>query len=116
MDGSHKTGFLWDVHHVDKSNKWEMFKLNSSEINTDYGKMTFAFTIRNQYTSGFATIKAAVENKAFLRKYQQTFFKTAISQKAKTGFAGYEFGDDYDMNRNKAFIEQLLSLIKDDFL
>jgi hypothetical protein len=76
---------------------------------TDYGKMTFAFTIRNQYTSGFATIKAAVENKAFLRKYQQTFFKTAISQKAKTGFAGYEFGDDYDMNRNKAFIEQLLS-------
>ncbi|WP_297801454.1 M14 family zinc carboxypeptidase [uncultured Polaribacter sp.] len=76
---------------------------------TDYGKMTFAFTIRNQYTSGFATIKAAVENKAFLRKYQQTFFKTAILQKAKTGFAGYEFGDDYDMNRNKAFIEQLLS-------
>ena len=76
---------------------------------TDYGKMTFAFTIRNQYTSGFATIKAAVENKAFLRKYQQTFFKTAISQKAKTGFAGYEFGDAYDMNRNKAFIEQLLS-------
>jgi len=76
---------------------------------TDYGKMTFAFTIRNQYTSGFATIKAAVENIAFLRKYQQTFFKTAILQKAKTGFAGYEFGDDYDMNRNKAFIEQLLS-------
>ncbi|KGL61361.1 MULTISPECIES: M14 family zinc carboxypeptidase [unclassified Polaribacter] len=76
---------------------------------TDYGKMTFAFTIRNQYTSGFATIKAAVENKAFLRKYQQTFFKTAILQKAKTGFAGYEFGDAYDMNRNKAFIEQLLS-------
>lgn len=76
---------------------------------TDYGKMTFAFTIRNQYTSGFATIKAAVENKAFLRKYQQTFFKTAIKQKAKTGFAGYEFGDAFDMNRNKAFVEQLLS-------
>ncbi len=76
---------------------------------TDYGKMTFAFTIRNQYTSGFATIKAAVENKAFLRKYQQTFFKSAIKQKAKTGFAGYEFGDAFDMNRNKAFVEQLLS-------
>jgi hypothetical protein len=76
---------------------------------TDYGKITFAFTIRNQYTSGFATIKAAVENKAFLRKYQQTFFKTAIKQKAKTGFAGYEFGDAFDMNRNKAFVEQLLS-------
>ena len=76
---------------------------------TDYGKITFAFTIRNQYTSGFATIKAAVENKAYLRKYQQSFFKSAMSQKAKTGFAGYEFGDDYDMNRNKAFVEYLLT-------
>lgn len=76
---------------------------------TDYGKITFAFTIRNQYTSSFATIKAAVENKAFLREYQQTFFKSAITQKAKTGFEGYEFGDDYDMNRNKDFVEQLLT-------
>jgi hypothetical protein len=76
---------------------------------TDYGKMTFAFTIRNQYASGFATIKAAVENKAYLRKYQQSFFKSAVKIKAKTGFAGYEFGDDYDMNRNKTFVEQLLT-------
>jgi hypothetical protein len=76
---------------------------------TDYGKMTFAFTIRNQFISGFATIKAAVENKAVLRKYQQTFFKSALTQKATTGFDGYEFGDEYDMNRNKAFVEQLLT-------
>jgi hypothetical protein len=76
---------------------------------TEYGKMTFAFTIRNQFTSGFATIKAAVENKAYLRKYQQSFFKSAVKIKAKTGFAGYEFGDAYDMNRNKAFVEQLLT-------
>ena len=41
---------------------------------TDYGKITFPFTIRNQFTSSFATIKAAVENKAYLRKYQQDFF------------------------------------------
>jgi len=75
---------------------------------TDYGKMTFAFTIRNQYTSSFATIKAAVENKAYLREYQQKFFKSAISQKAPTGFAAYQFGDAYDMNRNKAFVDYLL--------
>jgi hypothetical protein len=75
---------------------------------TDYGTMSFAFTIRNQYTSGFATIKAAVENKAYLRKYQQTFFKTALSEKAPTGFAAYEFGDAYDNNRNKAFVDYLL--------
>ncbi|OIQ34438.1 MAG: zinc carboxypeptidase [Bacteroidetes bacterium MedPE-SWsnd-G1] len=76
---------------------------------TDYGKMTFAFTIRNQFTSGIATIKAAVENKAYLREYQQDFFKTAMTKKAKTGFSAYEFGDDFDMNRNKAFVDQLLT-------
>lgn len=75
---------------------------------TDYGTMSFAFTIRNQYTSGFATIKASVENKAYLREYQQRFFKTALSEKAPTGFAAYEFGDAYDNNRNKAFVDYLL--------
>ncbi len=75
---------------------------------TDYGKITFPFTIRNQYLSSIATIKAAVENKATLRKYQQDFFKSAVSKKAKSGFAAYEFGDDYDQNRNKAFIDFLL--------
>ncbi|MCK0177898.1 zinc carboxypeptidase [Flavobacteriaceae bacterium S0862] len=75
---------------------------------TDYGKMTFAFTIRNQYVSGFATIKASVENKAYLREYQQKFFKSAMTKKALTGFSAYEFGDAYDMNRNKAFVDYLL--------
>jgi hypothetical protein len=75
---------------------------------TNYGTMSFAFTIRNQYVTSIATIKASVENKATLRKYQQDFFKSAVTQKAKTGFAAYEFGDAYDMNRNKAFIDKLL--------
>ena len=75
---------------------------------TDYGTISFQFTIRNQYTTSIATIKASVENKITLRKYQQDFFKSAITQKAKTGFTAYEFGDDYDKNRNKAFIDKLL--------
>ena len=76
---------------------------------TDYGKITFPFTIRNQFTSTFATIKAAVENKGYLRKYQQEFFKASLTKKAETGFAGYEFQEKYDQNRKKAFIEQLLT-------
>ena len=75
---------------------------------TDYGTISFPFTIRNQYTSGMATIKASVENKATLRKYQQDFFKSAFA-KAKTDQAtAYEFGDPYDKNRTKAFIDKLL--------
>ena len=75
---------------------------------TDYGKITFPFTIRNQYTSSMATIKAAIENKSYLRKYQQDFFKSALSNTAKSGVASYEFGDIYDKNRTKAFLHLLL--------
>ena len=75
---------------------------------TDYGTISFPFTIRNQYQSSVATVKAAVENKITLRKYQQEFFKSAVSKKAKSGFSAYEFGDDYDQNRNKAFVDFLL--------
>lgn len=76
---------------------------------TDYGQITFPFTIRNQYVSTFATIKAAVENKAYLRKYQQEFFRSAVNEKAKSGLAGYEFSEAYDKNREKAFVDQLLT-------
>ena len=75
---------------------------------TDYGKITFPFTIRNQYTSSIVTIKAAVENKSYLRQYQQDFFKSAVSNSTKSGVASYEFGDDYDKNRTKAFLDLLL--------
>ena len=75
---------------------------------TDYGTISFPFTIRNQYQSSVATIKAAVENKVTLRKYQQDFFKSAVTKKTKSGFSAYEFGDDYDQNRNKAFVDYLL--------
>lgn len=75
---------------------------------TDYGQITFPFTIRNQYTSSIATIKAAVENKSYLRKYQQDFFKSAVSNTTKSGVAAYEFGDIYDKTRTQAFLDVLL--------
>lgn len=75
---------------------------------TDYGTISFPFTIRNQYTSGMATIKAAVENKGRLRNYQQDFFKTAFAKAKTDQAAAYEFGDPYDKNRTKAFVDKLL--------
>lgn len=75
---------------------------------TDYGTISFPFTIRNQYVSSIATLKAAVENKSALRKYQQDFFKSAVKPFSKNSIAAYEFGDAFDMNRNKAFIDKLL--------
>ena len=75
---------------------------------TAFGEITFPFTIRNQYVSSLTTVKAAVENKAQMRKYQQSFFKSALSNAAKSRIKGYTFKDDYDKNRVKAFIDKLL--------
>ncbi|MEM6539986.1 MAG: M14 family zinc carboxypeptidase, partial [Bacteroidota bacterium] len=75
---------------------------------TAFGEITFPFTIRNQYVSGMTTVKAAVENKATLRKYQQDFFKSALSNAAKSRIQGYTFKEGHDQNRTKAFIDKLL--------
>ncbi|MEX0287844.1 MAG: M14 family zinc carboxypeptidase [Flavobacteriaceae bacterium] len=75
---------------------------------TAFGEITFPFTIRNQYISGITTVRAAVENKGYLRKYQQDFFKSALSNASKSRVQGYKFGDAHDQNRTKAFIDKLL--------
>ncbi|MEM1256956.1 MAG: M14 family zinc carboxypeptidase [Bacteroidota bacterium] len=75
---------------------------------TAFGEITFPFTIRNQYVSSMTTVKAAVENKAYLRKYQQDFFKSALGNASKSRIKGYSFREDYDKNRENAFIDKLL--------
>jgi hypothetical protein len=75
---------------------------------TNTGKITFAFTIRNQFTSSLATIEAAVENKKMLYDYQKAFFKSAITNAKSSKTTGYVFGDNYDENRTRAFIDKLL--------
>ncbi len=75
---------------------------------TAFGEINFPFTIRNQYTSSITTVKTAVKNKAYMRKYQQDFFKSAITNSTKSKIKGYTFGDTHDQNRNKAFVDKLL--------
>ncbi|MCK5701441.1 MAG: zinc carboxypeptidase, partial [Cyclobacteriaceae bacterium] len=72
------------------------------------GKITFAFTIRNHYISSMATMRAAVENKDMVLKYQQDFFKSAIANAKKSRVKAYVFGDEYDKNRTLDFIDKLL--------
>ena len=75
---------------------------------TAFGEITFPFTIRNQYTSSITTVRAAVENKGYMRKYQQDFFKSALTNASKGKIKGYSFGDERDQNRTKAFIDKIL--------
>lgn len=75
---------------------------------TQMGDLTFAYTIRNQFTSGLATIRAAVENKDVLHEYQHNFFVSAIENAKNSNIKAYIFGDPTDQNRTRAFIETLL--------
>lgn len=75
---------------------------------TRMGEITFAFTIRNQYTSSLATVRAAIENKDMLHNYQRDFFKSAVSNASKSNVKGYVFGDNYDESRVRAFVDKLL--------
>tara|TARA_B100000073_G_scaffold164623_1_gene136273 strand:- start:2324 stop:4846 length:2523 start_codon:yes stop_codon:yes gene_type:complete len=75
---------------------------------TNYGTMSFGFTIRNQYLSSIATVEAAVDNKDLLRDYQRRFFNSSVNEFKNEKIKAYEFGDMYDQNRNKAFIDKLL--------
>ena len=75
---------------------------------TNYGTISFGFTIRNQYLSSLATVEAAVDNKKMLRDYQKRFFDSSLKEFKDEKIKAYEFGDLYDQNRNKAFIDKLL--------
>ena len=75
---------------------------------TNYGTMSFGFTIRNQYLSSIATVEAAVDNKNLLRDYQRRFFNSSVTEFKDERVKAYEFGDKNDQNRNKAFIDKLL--------
>ncbi len=75
---------------------------------TPTGDISFSFTIRNQFVSSIATIKAAIKNKDLLYNYQNKFFKNAIEKASKSKVKAYVFGDDHDKNRRKAFLDVLL--------
>lgn len=75
---------------------------------TSTGSISFAFTIRNQYVSSMATLKAAVANKELLYNYQNNFFKNSLEKAGDSKVKGYVFGDPFDKGRNKAFLDVLL--------
>ena len=70
--------------------------------------MTFAFTIRNQFTASLTTIRASLAEKAQLLKLRKEFYRVAQVQAASSLIKGYVFGEVKDATRTKAFIDLLL--------
>ncbi len=70
--------------------------------------ITFAFTIRNQFTASIATIRASLAEKASLLKLRKEFYRVANEQAKKSLVKAYVFGDPNDLTRTRAFLDMLL--------
>ncbi|MCO7225675.1 M14 family metallopeptidase [Pleionea sp. CnH1-48] len=67
------------------------------------GDVTFPFAIRNQLSTSFSTLDAALEQKQALLKYQQDFYKKAQREARKSDIKAYVYDADGDETRLKAF-------------
>lgn len=70
--------------------------------------LTFAFTIRNQFTASLAIIRASLAEKDNLVKLRSEFYRSAREQAAKAAIKGYVFGEPQDATRTRAFLDLLL--------
>ncbi len=73
--------------------------------NSDNGILTFPFTIRNQFTAGISTLKAAAGMRQEILDYQGQFYKDA-KKEATSG--AIIFGDHTDSGRTDALADILL--------
>ena len=75
---------------------------------SDNGILTFAFTIRNQFTAALSTLKAAVEMRKEMLNYQYDFFKTRRDQIGNAKTNAYLVGDQKDVSKMTHFLDILL--------
>lgn len=75
---------------------------------SQYGLVTFPFTIQNQFLTSISTMKAAIELRKELLDHQREFFSSALREASASPIRGYVFGDEHDMARNKHLIDILL--------
>jgi hypothetical protein len=72
------------------------------------GPLTFPFTIRNQLNVGLATVRGAVEQKAYLLKLQKDFFRSALDQANGYPVRDWVFGDAADPTLSHRLLALLL--------
>lgn len=72
------------------------------------GNVTFAFTIRNQFVTSIATIKAAYDERVTLLKHQKDFYTSAIELSKNNPDKAFIFGDKADQSLTQRFLDLLL--------
>ncbi len=74
---------------------------------TSNGLLSFAFTIRNQVTTSFSTIRAAQAMRTELLEYQRSFYKKASEEAKSDKRNAFVFGENKDLTKQFAFLQML---------
>jgi len=74
---------------------------------SDNGTLDFPFTIKNQFTTGISTLKAAYNLRLEILNYQKTFYKNAAEEARKLKNQSIVFGNYKDSYRTKKLAEIL---------
>lgn len=76
---------------------------------TEHGRLTFPFTIRNQLATSLSTLHSAQALRAEFLGYQQNFYREALQAAAESKIQAYVFSAQGDTARLQAF-QKLLAL------
>ncbi|MDQ3622177.1 MAG: M14 family metallopeptidase [Verrucomicrobiota bacterium] len=74
---------------------------------TEHGRLTFPFTIRNQLTTSLSTLRAASSERSEFLNYQTTFYREAADAARASKTLAYVFASPGDRSRMGAFIALL---------
>jgi hypothetical protein len=77
-------------------------------VDTPNGRNTFAFTIRNQFTTSLSSLRGTQALRQELLEHQRTFFRSAIEEAEQLKIKGYLVNASEDPFRFKAFLDLLV--------
>jgi hypothetical protein len=74
---------------------------------TSNGLLSFPFTIRNQVTTSFSTVRAAQFLRTEMLDYQRSFYKNAVSDGKNDARNCFVFGEKEDQQKQFLFLQML---------
>ncbi len=114
------TGESYDDYYIGKGSTYPdvngsvgvLFEQASSRgyhQDTEHGRLTFPFTIRNQLTTSLSTLRSAHTLRAEFLDYQQGFYREALASASASKIQAHVFSAQGDAARLQAF-QELLTL------
>lgn len=112
------TGESYDDYYIGKGSTYPdvngsvgvLFEQASSRGHhqeTEHGRLTFAFTIRNQLATSLSSLRSALVLRPELLAYQQAFYREALAEAAAAKVQAHVFSAPGDPSRLQAFQELL---------